>query len=655
MPRIPDEFDLIRVPRSALRVVPVTPRDSGLAEFGESLGRVVQARKEREDRFNYARAQSAFLQKQDEVLNGLQDDDYATYEARYQEGVKQALAETQGMIRSRLDREAFEIESQRYVMRGLESARSRAKAKETDFGRSSLDETLAANRQSALTATDQVTRNEIIRAGVDAIEGARERGYVDAEAATNIRQSWIQDVAKSSLEIMEPAERLQNLDSVGFLPEDVKVGIRRGAERELKALEREREAEAERERVRLRRVLTGQVEDATAAYMQGLQYDSPPTESDFLAAYGEEGTERYQAFQSVQELGEDIGALAKATPAERDALLASREPEVGPGFAAATGRFSALVKAAQALEKAKQSDPVAYIAEQFGEIEDREELLAEQERLGVEVPRLMTNAQVREVAKRFTETEDGTAAAVIEELESEYGNHWPTVFRQLAEAGIPGEALVIGAGVPSDVAETLSRLAPLKTDELKAGLPRTASTDVNESLSDIMQPFQQTLALQGGQRTFATFYTQAERLAYHYMAQGLNSEDASNRAYRELVAQKYVFQDTYRIPVDFDAGRVADGAEKAIEALDVGVLPDLGAASVSREILDQAYWVTNGDETGLVLHYNGAALPSKNGLIEMSFQDLEAQGSGWMERLSRLGKRLTPDQVLFPLPRALMQ
>ena len=666
MPRIPDDI-MGGGPRSSLRVVPVEPQSSGLREFGDSLRRVGQHLMEREDRFNYARAQSEFLKRQDELMAGIVDDDYQTYESRYSEGIKGALAQTQDMILSQSDRRLFEVDMSRQAQHGLQRIRDRAKGKEIDFGRSALAETLEANHNLALRAGDAATRNAYLRAGADAIEGARERGYLDAEQATKTRQKWAQDVAVGSLNAMEPQERLAQLDSVQFLPEDVRANIRRGAEREIKALQREAEAEAERARVKLRKTLVARVEDSTAAYLQGLPVDNPPTEGDFLDAYGEEGSERYASFQRLQDLGGDIAAVAIATPEERAVLLSEREPQVGEGFAETSRNFDTLLKAATALEKAKQNDPVAYINQHFGQIEDRDALLAEQERLGVEFPRLLTESQAKALASDFfrSSEDDGMlAAAQIEALEQEYGEHWPVVFSQLAESGLPGEALVIGSGVSSDVAETLSRISTVKTDDLKAGLPRTSGTDVNDTLSDIMQPFQKSMALQGGQRTFSTFYNQAERLAYHYMGQGLNHEKAATRAYEELVGEKYVFEDTYRIPLvsesgrPYDASRIADGAEKAKEALTpemiggaLGGVSEEFLAERRQDILSNSYWVTNGNETGLILHYRGEQV----GDVQVSFDDLEEQGSGLMERLSRLAERLSPSRVLAPLPHALLQ
>jgi hypothetical protein len=97
--------------------------------------------------------------------------------------------------------------------------------------------------------------------------------------------------------------------------------------------ERRREAEARQRAVEARQIqainrmeLRGRVEDATAAYTQGLDFKNPPSMADFKAAYGDKAADEYDSFKKVQDVAPAIREFALATPTERQQLLDKFNP-----------------------------------------------------------------------------------------------------------------------------------------------------------------------------------------------------------------------------------------------------------------------------------------------------------------------------------------
>ncbi len=441
------------------------------------------------------------------------------------------------------------------------------------------------------------------------------------------------------LAIENPQQAKQYFESqAGGMTADDQMQVSRAIERQIK----DREIEARQMQAIRRTELSSRVADATAAYMSGYEFKKPLTESEFVAAFGaEEGRARYQEFQKVPALGSAIRELSTASPEERAAILQRFNPAqngvAGEGFEADSKAFSALASAASRFDKEMQSDPAAYVAQRSAIVRKSAEglasgdpaatsayvtaTIAEQQRLGVQEPKLLTEWQAAAIASRFSDTSEGgdNAAKLIEGLRHQWGNSWPAVFRQLQDK-LPPAALVIGSGVDPQTAGTLARIASLKTADLKLGLDSIDTKTAKDALSEGMAEFRNTLAGQvGGERTFSTLYSEAERLVYAYMSQGKGPKDAVRQATKALIDDKYTLKDTYRVPSTLDARLVDIGARAALRKLDTSDIDnstykwanDEFIADRLKKVPHQGYWVTLPDESGLALYLDGEAVLNK--------------------------------------------
>lgn len=252
MATIPDVQDFGRrpIPRAARGVV---SDQSGIidaqatGQFARNAGQIFAEVQERDDRFSFAQAKSALLQADMEARKALENDqDWSTYEKRYGEAMAKARENAGKLIRGNRDRALFEQESKIDTERGLFEIRGKARAKEGDWGRATLDQMLETNRSAAMTAGDEPSRAAIINATKDAIRGAKDKGYIDESTATNAFQRWRDSYATGYMETLQPEQRVEALTKGGvadFLQPDVRARLLEHAKREGNDLRVRRESQ----------------------------------------------------------------------------------------------------------------------------------------------------------------------------------------------------------------------------------------------------------------------------------------------------------------------------------------------------------------------------------------------------------------------------
>lgn len=445
-------------------------------------------------------------------------------------------------------------------------------------------------------------------------------------------------------------------------PERVPVGVPWIDDMTVDELVSYRRAAATAEKRRMAEAQTGLRKIATDLEAMALAGQAPPqamipSQRQYIQAYGQvEGLERYEnEVSGMLALGSSIQAMATMSPTERAAEIARSAPRPGPGFDQQQRVYQARVKAAAAVEKALDDDPATYTARNMPAIQNARQAmvdalsagdparqtraaaryaelqLAEQRRLGVASPRILPTAEAEAIVQTFLDQREGgnTAADLVGGLERQWGAYWPQVYGQLAKTGkMPPAALVIPNIRDAGARERAARWSqPEAQKGINLRLPATDQAEVRDALRDELEPFYRSLAVQnGGEATYQAVAGVAETLALGYAAQGKSPRDAARQAAGEAANSNYEFGPTFRVPISEMPREVMTGTERVLRGVDTlplqipeslrGLAPDAARAAYLDTVRNYGVFVTNGDETGLMLYVDG-----NNGLNPVRGQD----------------------------------
>jgi len=387
------------------------------------------------------------------------------------------------------------------------------------------------------------------------------------------------------------------------------------------------------------------VTDLMAAHKDGKVEAQPLGREYFDRAFGAEGDRLYRDYQESRVMGADIASY-KAKPVDQIAAeITASEPQPGEGYAAADARQSARKQAAAQVLQQRNADPVTYatttspraaaLAQQLQTENDPtrraalnaqflEANLAEQQRLGVQAPRVLTPAQAdrwQSLAMGAQRPED--SANLIATLETEYGKFFPRVFSELAKEGkISGELLVI-PNLPSQAArETVSRLARVKETDLAVGVESADQKIVKDRSAEAVGEFAKAIPFLNEQSAgmVDNYATLIRKMAYEQIAQGASVGDAVERARTTLLGH-YDFQGTVRVPkgVDYSASkRAMNLLLRELPPVDVPVdaagarKPEEARAAYTDIVKSRPLWHTTDDDKGVqlfVVRENGTKAP----------------------------------------------
>ena len=124
----------------------------------------------------------------------------------------------------------------------------------------------------------------------------------------------------------------------------------------------EAQTESTRQQAVFRSQITTTEGDHITAFMNGAPVAKPLSAADYNNAYGPiEGPQRFANYQQIQQMGGDINALKLQTPEQMQSTLERYRPDPSkPGYELATKRFDTILKAADQINTARQSDPMGY-------------------------------------------------------------------------------------------------------------------------------------------------------------------------------------------------------------------------------------------------------------------------------------------------------
>ncbi|HFN0604762.1 TPA: hypothetical protein ACHB1N_000507 [Klebsiella pneumoniae] len=116
-------------------------------------------------------------------------------------------------------------------------------------------------------------------------------------------------------------------------------------------------------RTQFKAQLVDQVQDATAAYLKGIQFDNPPSQGDFINAFGyREGAQRFNDFENLRVAGQYIGSFRTMPTASIQQYVSDLKNQVGngEGLAGRAAAFDHVQAAADEVIKQRKADPIQF-------------------------------------------------------------------------------------------------------------------------------------------------------------------------------------------------------------------------------------------------------------------------------------------------------
>lgn len=361
------------------------------------------------------------------------------------------------------------------------------------------------------------------------------------------------------------------------------------------------------------------------------------TVEELVPAYGAEAPRVLAELEKSQLMGADIGALKTQSEAEIMGVLERSKPVPGAGYASADERQSVRIQAAQRILQAREADPAGYVVQTNESVRKQRlaidnpqtpaeqrpamvqqyvrESLAEQQRLGIRAPRILTPGQSDAIAKRaMSAARPEDSANLIAGLEAEYGKEFfPKVFAELVkEKKISGELLLI-PNLPTQTArEAVSRLARVKESDLTAGIDAQAQKDVKDGVNAKLEEFARAVPMMNEQvvGTINSYETSLRKIAYSFVANGMSVTDAVKQANTMLLGH-YQFEGFMRVPAHINMREIKRGAQFMLEN-DLGTIDTERDNSSTRDAKGQAaewqdrvkahaQWFPTDDDSGLTL------------------------------------------------------
>ncbi|EIW8761579.1 MULTISPECIES: hypothetical protein [Klebsiella pneumoniae complex] len=116
-------------------------------------------------------------------------------------------------------------------------------------------------------------------------------------------------------------------------------------------------------RTQFKAQLVDRVQDASAAYLKGIQFDNPPSQGDFINAFGyREGSQRFSDFENLRVAGQYIGSFRTMPTASIQQYVSDLKNQIGngEGLAGRAAAFDHVQAAADEVIKQRKADPIQF-------------------------------------------------------------------------------------------------------------------------------------------------------------------------------------------------------------------------------------------------------------------------------------------------------
>ncbi|EOC1277671.1 transglycosylase SLT domain-containing protein [Cronobacter turicensis] len=445
--------------------------------------------------------------------------------------------------------------------------------------------------------------------------------------------------------------------------------------------------EDDRRKTQSRILLQQQMQNDSALIENGKPVSNPITREQWLSTAPHDATpeqltildRQYQEYALLNQLlpvYSDINT--KSASAGLESVQAIRPDGSEGDFAFRQQRYQQALQKYQQVMKARESDPGGWLAQNSPDVQAAfaayqqdptqgaalaQSIQVEKSRLGIKSKALLPDTLADGILQQIDTSKEQSVTA-IQSIAQQFGPYAQNVMEQVQKKAGPALQVVMATENPR-AANALWQNRNVKTADLRDAI-NTASTGSADSAdsewASQSKDFAATMAVQpGGVSVWNNFNDQGRRLTYLNIQKGMSPGDAAKQAYDDILGTQYQMKGTWRLPArsGLDIKDVSQGVDYLTENLKPSdITPLIGDPRISDEvnrqqsldrIKDNGEWITNSDESGLMLTLNGLVVNGADGNpITVPFSDLAKLGQQNRSFLGSVSKAISEPVTYTP-------
>jgi hypothetical protein len=252
----------------------------------------------------------------------------------------------------------------------------------------------------------------------------------------------------------------------------------------------------------------------------------------------------------------------------------------------------------------------------------------------------LTKSEAGYIGQQYTQS--AQPVQFLAEMRTTYGDMYQPVLKQLVTSGAVPPTANLVADMEPEAGQYLaqaSRKDYEKETETALGIEKADKNAMKTKLQGELADIIGTLAAFGDAAAGSRILDAGYRLALRYRELGMDADDATEKAAQDVFASRYTVRGSYRVPKRFNGDDVDAGTQSYISNLNMADIdielgedtkllkPDILNYRIRETLRSSGRWVTNRDESGLILTVGGAPVFFKNGgRVEIPFEELEHLG-----------------------------
>lgn len=447
------------------------------------------------------------------------------------------------------------------------------------------------------------------------------------------------------------------------------------------------QAKVDQQNTQTRMLMQDQLQNDVAKVQQGIPVSNPVTREAWMSTAPVDATpqqlelldkqyNQYALNLSLQGVYSDINT--KSASDGLAAVQSTKPTGSEDDFAVRQQRYEQAAQRYQQVITAREKDPGGWLSQNSPEVRETyaayvqdpsqgerfaQAVLVDKSRLGIKSKDIIPDSMADAILQTIDTSKEQSVSA-IQQIGSQFGQYSQQVMQQLQKKAGPVLQVVMATENPR-AANALWQNRNVKTSDLRDSINTTAAGSADSADTEWAsqsKDFAGTMVVQpGGVGVWNNFNDQGRRLTYLNMQKGMSAGDAAKQAFQDILGSQYQTKGTWRLPVknNLDVDDVSDGVNAFMDKLKPeDIMPLLGDPRVSDEvnrsqslsrIKDNAEWVTNSDETGLMMTLNGLVVNGANGApITVQFSDLAKLGQQNRSTTNKLTKFVTTPVTYTP-------